>query len=546
MHIETSVAGLLRPAMSPPIPTTSLGRPTRTGARRLAALAVLAALATLALPAGPVLAADGTPPAVTTPKASPQAGGTVTTATVPFRVTFGASDGGSGLRRTRLQVSVDGGSWSSVSLATSTSRSATVRLAPPHEARFRANATDAAGNTSAWVYGATFRVRRVNEAATGVSTTGTWTTVHSTAYLGGAALRSRAAGATLTYSFTGSKVAWIGRRSPSGGSARVYLDGAYRATVNTRSSATRDRRVIYVASYSGSARHTLTIRVSGTAGHPDVVVDGFVLVDPPSPDAVLVGAGDIARCGASGDEATARLISGIAGRAFTAGDNAYANGSASNYANCYDPSWGRFRSRTSPAPGNHEYNTSGAVAYWDYFGARAGTRGKGWYAYDLGAWRIYSLNGNCTIVGCGATSPQVSWLKADLAANPRACVAAIWHQPLFSSGSEHGNDPRVRPLWQALQDAGAEVIVNGHDHDYERFAPQTADAVASATGIREFVVGTGGGDLRTWGTIKANSQVRDVSTYGVLKLTLRAGSYEWRFLPAGGGTFTDSGSGACH
>jgi hypothetical protein len=261
---------------------------------------------------------------------------------------------------------------------------------------------------------------------------------------------------------------------------------------------------------------------------------------------VFVGAGDIASCGLTADTATADLVAGIAGTVFTAGDNAYETGSVANYQDCYDPTWGQFFDRTYPVPGNHEYETANAAGYFEYFGARAGPVGTGWYAYDLGGWRIYALNSNCGVVGCAAGSQQEQWLRADLAASPHACVLAYWHHPRFSSG-EHGNDAEVAPLWNALYSAGADVIINGHDHDYERFAPQTPAGIAnSATGIREFVVGTGGAALRAFSTIRANSQKRDSNTHGVIQLTLSANGYAWQFIPAAGGTFTDSGTGTCH
>jgi len=260
---------------------------------------------------------------------------------------------------------------------------------------------------------------------------------------------------------------------------------------------------------------------------------------------VLVGAGDIASCGLTADSATAKVAAGIAGTVSTAGDNAYEGGTAAEFQDCYGPTWGAFRDRTNPAPGNHDYGTSGAGGYFGYFGTRAGPVGTGWYAYDLGAWRIYALNSNCTKVSCAAGSEQEQWLPADLATSPRACVLAYWHHPRFSSG-EHGNDTGVTPLWNALYEAGAEVIVNGHDHDYERFAPQSPGGAADpARGIRELVVGTGGASLRSFSTIRANSEVRNSTTYGVLKLTLSSGSYTWEFVPAGSGTFKDSGSGTC-
>jgi len=266
---------------------------------------------------------------------------------------------------------------------------------------------------------------------------------------------------------------------------------------------------------------------------------------PGTADAVLVGAGDIADCARAGDSKTAALIEGIPGTVFTAGDNVYPDGSLGDFEDCYDPTWGAFRNRTRPSPGNHDYETLDALGYFAYFGSAAGDPEKGYYAYDLGAWRIYALNSNCAHVGgCGAGSPQRQWLKADLAANPRRCVLAYWHHPRFSSG-EHGNYPRVKGLWTALYEAGADVIVNGHDHDYERFAKQRPSGAPASDGLREFVVGTGGAERRPFGPIKSNSKVRNATTFGVLKMTLHATSFDWKFVPQAGKTFTDSGSGVC-
>ena len=265
-------------------------------------------------------------------------------------------------------------------------------------------------------------------------------------------------------------------------------------------------------------------------------------------DPVFVGAGDIASCSSSGDEATAKLLDGIPGTVYALGDNVYESGTATEFANCYDPSWGRHKARTKPAVGNHEYNTAGASGYYNYFGAAAGDPSKGYYSYDLGAWHIVTLNSMCENVGgCGTSSTMVSWLKQDLAAHPTSCTLAYWHHPVFSSGSEHGNDPKMIPSWDALYAAGADVVLSGHDHDYERFAPQTSGGVADpARGIREFVVGTGGKSHYAFGTIRANSQTRNSDTNGVLKLALHASSYDWRFVPEAGKTFSDSGSDSCH
>ncbi len=261
-------------------------------------------------------------------------------------------------------------------------------------------------------------------------------------------------------------------------------------------------------------------------------------------DPVLVGAGDIAYCASTGDSATARLLTTISGTVFTTGDNAYQQGTSAQYANCYGPTWGQVRSRTRPTPGNHDYLTSGASGYFGYFGTRAGTKGKGYYAYNVGTWRIYALNSNCAYVSCSSTSAQAAWLKADLAANPRRCVLAYWHHPLFSSGP-HGNNTMVKPLWNILYAAHADVVVNGHDHDYERFARQSPGGVRTTRGIREFVVGTGGRSHYAWSTIKPNSLARNNTTYGVLKLTLHSTSYSWKFVPIAGKTYTDSGTTSC-
>ena len=265
------------------------------------------------------------------------------------------------------------------------------------------------------------------------------------------------------------------------------------------------------------------------------------------PGTVLVGAGDIAACASDGDEATAKLLDGISGIVFTLGDNAYPHGTLADFRRCYDPSWGHQLSRTRPTPGNHDYETAGAAGYFAYFGAAAGDPTTGWYAYDAGTWRVYVLNSNCAAIGgCDAGSAQERWLRRDLAANPRACVLAMWHHPRFSSG-EHGNDPMTQALWTALDDAGADLILVGHDHTYERFAAQTPSGLADpAHGIVEMVVGTGGRSHYPFPTIRDNSLVRNDTTYGVLRLVLAAGSWSFEFVPVAGGSFTDSGGGTCH
>lgn len=265
-------------------------------------------------------------------------------------------------------------------------------------------------------------------------------------------------------------------------------------------------------------------------------------------DPVLVGAGDIASClpADTGDSATARLLNSVRGTVFTLGDNAYGQGTVEQFRNCYGTTWGRHKARTRPAVGNHEYNTLGANPYFSYFGKRAGERGKGYYSYDRGSWHVVVLNSNCEFVGCGPRSAQLRWLRRDLAKNRTSCTLAYWHHPRFSSGSEHGDSPATSNFWKVLYRNKADVVLSGHDHDYERFAPQTPGGKLSPRGIRQFVVGTGGKELRPFGAIKDNSRVRNASTFGVLKLTLHPRSYEWRFIPAAGKTFTDTGGTPCH
>jgi hypothetical protein len=272
--------------------------------------------------------------------------------------------------------------------------------------------------------------------------------------------------------------------------------------------------------------------------------DFTVVASPP----VLVGAGDISRCSNDQDEETAKLLDNITGTVITLGDNAYPDGTDSQFSDCYDPTWGRHKARTRPAPGNHDYHVPDAAGYFNYFGPAAGEIGKGYYSYDLGGWHIIALNSECNQVGgCESNSPQGQWLQADLAANPSTCTLAYWHKPRFSSGSSHGSDTTFQDFWQLLYDAGADVVLGGHDHSYERFAPQDPNGVADPErGLHEFVVGTGGTGLNPFGPSEPNSEVREDMTHGVLKLTLHPSSYDWEFVPIAGQNFTDSGSGLCH
>jgi hypothetical protein len=262
---------------------------------------------------------------------------------------------------------------------------------------------------------------------------------------------------------------------------------------------------------------------------------------------VLVGAGDIATCRGPGDEATAAILDGIPGTVFTLGDNAYEDGTKAEFDRCYAPTWGRQLDRTMPSPGNHDYETPGAAGYFEYFGASAGESARGYYAYDLGGWRIYSLNSNCAVTAdCGSGSAQLQWLRDDLAANPKRCSLAYWHHPRFSSG-EHGDAAAMGPIWDALAEAGAEVALAGHDHDYERFAPLAAGGTPDdARVMTSVVVGTGGRDLRDFETVDPNSVVRNAHTWGVLQLVLSPDRWSATFIPVAGASFTDHAAGACH
>ncbi|MCY7418087.1 MAG: metallophosphoesterase [Chloroflexi bacterium] len=259
----------------------------------------------------------------------------------------------------------------------------------------------------------------------------------------------------------------------------------------------------------------------------------------------MKGAGDIVACGSSNAIATAALLDSIAGTIFTLGDNVYPDATTTEFRDCFDPTWGRQKARMLPVIGNHEYNTAGAAGYFGYFGAAAAGPG-GYYAVDQGTWRVYAINSECSFVPCGAASAQLSWLQADLAANPRQCVLAMWHEPRFTSGV-HGDATAMAPIWAALHAAGAELVLSGHDHDYERLLPMDPSGTYDpGHGVIQMVVGTGGVGNNAFPGVRANSVVRNDSTYGVIQLTLRPGGWDWHFLPVPGGSFTDSGSASCH
>jgi len=292
----------------------------------------------------------------------------------------------------------------------------------------------------------------------------------------------------------------------------------------------RVRRVLLIVMAGALA----VLFVRGAAGSLGIMI----LSDP-----VLVGAGDIAECPKGGAAATAKLLDQIDGTVFTAGDNAYETGKLAQFLRCYDRTWGRQKARTRPSPGNHDYMAPEAAPYFAYFGENAGPLGLGHYSYNLGAWHIISLNSN---IDAGPQSKQVQWLRTDLEANPSTCTLAYWHHPIFSSGFHGSDPPKMKDVWRILYESKADVVVNGHDHDYERFALQNPEGQADpGRGIREFVVGTGGAIQRDFRNIHPNSEVFNTTTWGVLKLTLHSASYDWEFVPVAGKTFRDAGSARC-
>ena len=263
----------------------------------------------------------------------------------------------------------------------------------------------------------------------------------------------------------------------------------------------------------------------------------------------IVAAGDIADCRRvtpelSGAARTAALVAATDAAVLTIGDNTYPVGAHAEFADCFDATWGQFGSRLRPSPGNHDYQTPGAAGYFAYFGDRAGPDRRGYYSFDLGGWHIISMN---SAVDAKIGSTQYRWLRDDLAASSSTlCTLVFWHHPVFSSGP-HGNDPRMRDALAALHAAGADILLVGHDHVYERLALHDATGEPDpARGIRSFTVGTGGAPLYEFKAPHPRSEVRDASTHGILRLVLGDGIYRWEFLPSGGGPPRDRGQGECH
>jgi alkaline phosphatase len=275
---------------------------------------------------------------------------------------------------------------------------------------------------------------------------------------------------------------------------------------------------------------------------------------------VVVAAGDIAECPGGRQAETAELVESLAPDAvFALGDIVYPDGSLDEFLGCYDPSWGKFRSITRAVVGNHEYHAPYAGPFFAYFCGGSGAPFEGRASFDVGAWHVVMLNSNCggdldvpswvpdEFGGCGAGSPQAEWLRADLAAHPSKCTLAMWHHPRFSAGPEPTAD-WMRDIWGILREAGVDLVLSGHEHLYERFAPMDADGNADpARGMREFVIGTAGKTpLHTFSGVAPNNEARNDDTFGVLRLELRPDGYAWRFVPLAGGTFSDEGEAQCH
>jgi 3',5'-cyclic AMP phosphodiesterase CpdA len=372
----------------------------------------------------------------------------------------------------------------------------------------------------------------------------------------------------------GLRVRWTPRRSPAG--TTILVKGARVGSRkrgflafphHSRSRFTTSRRGGFSVSLPvpeiAPGRHSFEVRRRGLRLRLPFEV---------APDPVIAGAGDIA-CGSNSTSAQCRQmvtsdeLLGIAPAAVLAlGDVQYEFGEYQNFLNFYEPSWGRVKGITYPVVGNHEYGTSDAAGcgyacgYFDYFNGigqafgRAGERNKGYYAVDVGAWRLYAMNSNCSRTGapgCGPGSAQLRFLEEDLAAHPRQCSLMFMHHPLFTSDTRDfdGEDFRalLRPLWQAFYDHGGDVVLTGHTHFYERFAPQTPQGqLDPARGIRQFIVGTGGRNVYSAGALEPNSEVRVEKTMGVIKMALHASSYDWQFVPEPGKTLTDSGTQRCH
>src|SRR3954466_6463648 len=465
------------------------------------AAAVLAALTVTAAVVGP-LPVRAAGPSQLPPNVHLQALGTLGAKSLPLRVAWPAAvPQGSAINHYELQMSRDNGAWTNVALPRLLTRSVVVNQPAWGELAFRVRAVDNAARPSDWAESDPLWPSTAQESDRSVNLSAGWQIVSRAAAFGGRRAVTTQGAATVTYAFTGREVGWVARLGPSAGTAEVTVDGGPAVDVSLKRTKSTNRRLVVTRSWSSVGQHTLTVTTKTAGASYDV--DAFVVIGN-ADDATLVGAGDIASCTSTKDSATAAAAAGVPGIVFTAGDNVYPDGAPTNYTNCYDPSWGTLKDRTMPVPGNHDYeNNPGAPGYFGYFGAAAGDAQKGWYKYDAGTWRVYALNSECTSTTC---PQQYDWLKGDLAAEPHLCTLAIWHRPRFSTGP-HGNNPRLDDVWKLLYANGAEVVLNGHDHMFERYVPLDGAGTPKGNGLREFVVGTGGASLYAYKTVSDNIAV---------------------------------------
>lgn len=516
--------------------------------RRSAIVAVTLSVVVFAMTTAPTLAESSSALAPGTPVARFLLRGTLDTKMVPIVVSWPAATPTDAVERYELETSADVGPWLPVNLTTPLARKAKLTLSPGSTNRFRVRAIDKVGMAGPWSTASEVWLSATPEDSPALTTIPSWRLRDVASAYGGALSSANESSATVTFLSTGTHMAWVSERGPKRGRAAVYVDGVFQSMLDLWRPTREPRQVVYQGRWKTAEPRRIQIRVEGTAGRPRVDLDAILALEPPR-SAVSVGAGDIADCTVEDDSATAALVESIAGTVFTLGDNVYSSGTDEEFAQCYEPTWGRFKARTRPTPGNHDHRSDPAAGpYYRYFGGAAGTPGQGWYSYDAATWRVYALNSECQEVGgCEPGSAQYEWLRQELSSEPRACTLAYWHEPRLSSGS-HGESTVMVSILGLLHEAGAEVILNGHEHSYERFAPSTPDGAADdERGMRQFVVGTGGVALRPFTAPPAPlTVVRDATSHGVLQLTLDPGSYAWQFLPVPGAGFTDAGSASCH
>jgi len=457
---------------------------------------------------------DTTPPD-TTITSGPASGSSTTSTSASF--SFSSSENGS-----TFQCMLDGAAWSACTSPQSYSSLAT------GSHTFAVRAIDAAGNVDPTPASVTWTVTAAKD-----------TTPPDTTITGGPAQSSSTTSTSATFTFT----------STEAGTFQCALDGGSWAACSSPTT----------YSSLAPASHTFQVRAIDQAGNvdPTPASRSWTVTQQQSQgsgDPTMIFVGDQHACDSEPGafSAVAQMIESVDPNGVdpiaSLGDESGDQGTASEFSSCFDPVWAPLKARTHPAIGNHDWETGNANGYFGYWGAAAGPVNEGWYSYDVGTWHIVVLSSYCGPVGgCGNGSPQVQWLKSDLAAHQNQCTLAYWHHPLFTSSPQPGTSGNTQAFWNVLYQYGADVIVNAHVHEYERFAPQDPSGNADPTnGIREFIVATGGGPLVGWSSRAANSQVIEDDTYGFLELTLHPGSYNWSFVPAFGGSFTDSGSGTCH